>query len=175
LWENIRSGGIDRQTRHTLEAVAILGLLAHDVQHGVDELGALGVVALGPVVAGAGLAEDEVVGAEDLAEGPRAHGVHGAGLEVHEDGARDEAAAAGLVVVYVDALELEVGVAGILAGVVDAVLVADHLPELRTDLVTALSALNVEDLPHGAASAGARVPARRWGLGETERVDGELG
>jgi hypothetical protein len=49
--------------------------------------GALGVVALGPVVAGAGL-EDEIVGAEDLAEGARAHGVHGAGLEVHEDGAR---------------------------------------------------------------------------------------
>jgi hypothetical protein len=41
--------------------------------------GALGVVALGPVVAGAGL-EDE-----DLAEGARAHGVHGAGLEVHEE------------------------------------------------------------------------------------------
>jgi hypothetical protein len=51
---------------------------------------------------------------EDLAEGARAHGVHGVGLEVHEDGVRDEAAAVGLVVVYVDALELEVGVASIL-------------------------------------------------------------
>ena len=60
--------------------------------------GALGVVALVPVVAGAGL-EDEIAGAEDLAEGARAHRVHGVGLEVHEDGARDEAAAAGLVVV----------------------------------------------------------------------------
>jgi hypothetical protein len=84
---------------------------------------ALGVVALGPVVVGAGL-EDEIVGAEDLAEGARAHGVHGVGLEVHQDGARDEAAAAGLVVVDVDALELEVGVAGVLSGVVDVVLVA---------------------------------------------------
>jgi hypothetical protein len=44
-----------------LEAVAALGLLAHDVQDGVDELGALGVVTLGPVVAGTGLPEDEVV------------------------------------------------------------------------------------------------------------------
>jgi hypothetical protein len=48
--------------------------------------GAIGVEALGPVVAGAGL-EDEIVRAEDLAEGARAHGVHGVGLEVHEDGA----------------------------------------------------------------------------------------
>jgi hypothetical protein len=146
-----------------LEAVAVLGLLAHDVEHGVDELG---VVALGPVVAGAGLAEDEIVGAEDLAEGARAHGVHGAWLEVHEDGARDEAAAAGLVVVDVDALELEVGVAGVLAGVVDAVLVAYHLPELGPDLVTALPALDVEDLSHGDWLAKARIPARRWVLGE---------
>jgi hypothetical protein len=44
-----------------LEAVAALGLLAHDVQDGVDELGALGVVTLGPVVTGTGLPEDEVV------------------------------------------------------------------------------------------------------------------
>jgi hypothetical protein len=107
-----------------LEAVAVLGLLTHDVEHRVDELDALGVVALGPVVAGAELAEDEIDGAEDLAEGARAHGVHGAGLEVHEDGARDEAAVAGLIVVDIDALELEVGVAGVLSGVVDAVLVA---------------------------------------------------
>ena len=46
--------------------------------------GALGVVALGPVVAGAGLAEDKVVGAEDLAVGPLVHGAHGVGLEIHE-------------------------------------------------------------------------------------------
>ena len=85
--------------------------------------GALGVVALGPVIVGAGL-EDEFAGAEDLAEGARAHRVHGVGLEVHEDGARDEAVAAGLVVVDERTLELEVGVAGVLSGVVDVVLVA---------------------------------------------------
>ena len=75
-----------------LEAVARLGLLADDVEDRVDELGALGVVALGPVVAGAGLAEDEVVRAEELAEGARAHRVPGAGLEVHEHGAGPTAA-----------------------------------------------------------------------------------
>ena len=79
--------------------------------HGVVELGALGVVALGPVVAGAGLAEDEVVGAEELAERAGADGVHGAGLEVHQDGAGHVAAAGRLVVVDVDALELQVRVA----------------------------------------------------------------
>ena len=39
----------------TLQAVAGLGLLAHDVQHRVNQLCALCVVALGPIVARAGL------------------------------------------------------------------------------------------------------------------------
>mmetsp|Transcript_13666 Transcript_13666/g.19951 ORF Transcript_13666/g.19951 Transcript_13666/m.19951 type:complete len:499 (-) Transcript_13666:33-1529(-) len=131
-----------------LEAVAGLGLLAHDVKDGVDELGALGVVTLGPVVAGSGLAEDEVVGAEELAERSRADRVHGTGLKVHEDGAGDVASAGGLVVVDVDALELEVGVTVVGAGRVDAVLVRDDFPELGADLVAALAALNVNEFAH---------------------------
>ena len=57
--------------------------------------------------------------------------VHGAGLEVHQHGAGHVLAAARLVVVDVDALELEVGVAMVGAGGVDAVLVRDYLPELQ--------------------------------------------
>jgi hypothetical protein len=48
------------------------------------------------------------------------------------------------------------------------VLVADHLPELGPDLVAALAALDVQDLPHGGGGGGARGRARvpaRWGLG----------
>jgi len=125
-----------------LEAIAALGLLAHDVEDGVDELGALGVVTLGPVVARARLAEDEVVRAEDLAEGARADGVHGAGLEVHQNVTGHVAAAGRLVVVHVDALQLQVGVAVVGAGGVNAVLIGDDLPELRADLVTALTTLD---------------------------------
>jgi hypothetical protein len=132
-----------------LEAVARLGLLAHDVEHRINKLRALGVVALGPVVARAGLAEDEVVGAEDLAVGASAHRVHGTGLEVHEHRAGHVASARGLIVVHVDALELEVGVAVVGAGGVHAVLVGDDLPELGSDLVAALAALHVDDLAHG--------------------------
>merc|ERR1711990_921913 len=59
-----RVGGLE-----ALKAVAALGLLSDDVEDGVDELGTLGVVALGPVVTGTGLTEDEVVGSEELTEG----------------------------------------------------------------------------------------------------------
>ena len=82
----------------------------------------------------AGLPEHEVVGPEKLPEGTRPHGVHCARLEVHEDGARDVAAAGGLVEVAVDALQLEVGVAVVRPGGVDAVLIGDDFPELGPDL-----------------------------------------
>ena len=132
----------------TLKAVAGLGLLAHDVEHGVDELSTFGVVTLGPVVAGTRLSEDEVVGAEELAERSGADRVHGTGLEVHEDGAGDIASASGLVVVHIDALELEVGVTVVGTGGVNAVLVGDDFPELGADLVAALATLDVNELAH---------------------------
>ena len=41
---------------------------------------------LGPVVSSTGLTEDEVVGAEELAERTGTDSVHGAGLQIDEDG-----------------------------------------------------------------------------------------
>merc|ERR1719439_212705 len=80
-----------------LEAVAGLGLLADDVEDGVDELGTFGVVTLGPVVTGTSLTEDEVVRAEELTERTGTDGIHGTRLKVHEDGTRDIATTGGLV------------------------------------------------------------------------------
>merc|ERR1712057_150792 len=131
-----------------LKTIARLGLLADNIKHGIDQLSALGVVTLGPVIASASLAEDEVVGTEELTERTSTDGVHGAGLEIHQDGAGYVAASSGLVVVHVDALELQVGVAVVCAGGVDAMLVGDDLPELGTNLVTALASLHVNEFSH---------------------------
>ena len=51
----------------------------------------------------------------------------GGAHQVHEDGSGHVAAAAGLVEVHVDALQLQVRVAVIAAGRVHAVLVTHHL------------------------------------------------
>jgi hypothetical protein len=126
-----------------LKTVARLGLLADDIQDGVDKLGTFSVVALGPVVTGTRLSEDEVVGAEDLAKRTSADGVHGSRLEIHQDGAGHVTATGRLVEVDVDALELEVGVALVGTGGVNTVLVGDYLPELGTDLVTTLTTLDM--------------------------------
>ena len=132
-----------------LKAIAALSLLTDDIEDGVDKLGTLGVMTLGPVVTGTGLSEDEVVGSEELTERSSTDGVHGAWLEIHKDSAGDVSATGGLVVVDVDSLELEIGVTVVATGWVNTVLVGDDFPELGTDLVTALAALNMNDFSHG--------------------------
>jgi hypothetical protein len=133
----------------TLETIARLGFLADNVKDGVDELRTLSVVTLRPVVTGTSLSEDKVVWAEDLTVWARADGVHGTWLQIHEDGAWHVTSASGFVEVHVDALQLEVRVTMVGTCWVDTVLVADDFPELGTDLVTALAALDMNDLTHG--------------------------
>ena len=53
-----------------------------------------------------------------------------------------------LVVVHVDALQLQVGVTVVGTSRVNAVLIGDDLPELGADLVAALATLDVNELTH---------------------------
>ena len=132
----------------TLEAIASFGFLSDDIKDGVDKLGSLGVMSLGPVVTGTGLSEDEVVWSEELTERSSSDGVHGSWLKIHKDGSWDVSSTGGFVIVDVDSLELEIGITVVGTGRVNTVLVGDDLPEFGTDLVTALSSLNMNDFSH---------------------------
>ena len=103
---------------------------------------------LGPVVTGTGLSEDEVVWSEELTERSSSDGVHGSWLKIHEDGSWDVSSTSGLVVVDVDSLELEIRVTVVGTGWVNTVLVGDDFPEFGTDLVSALTTLDVNDFSH---------------------------
>jgi len=132
----------------TLEAIATFGFFTDNIEDGVDEFSTFGVVTLGPVVTGTGLSEDEVIGSEELTERSGTDGVHGSGLEIHEDGSGDVTSTGGFVVVNVDSLELEIGVTVVRTGGVNTVFIGDDFPELGTDLVTALTGLDVNDFSH---------------------------
>lgn len=136
---------------YTLQTVTVLGLLPHHVKHRINQLRSLGVVPLGPVVSGAGLSKDEVIGSENGTNRTRPECVHCARFEIHQHGAGHVAAPRRLVEVDIDALELLRRVAGVAARAVDPVLFADHLPELGADLVAALATLDVQDLAHFGA------------------------
>lgn len=114
----------------SLEAIAALGLFADDVQNGVDELGAFGVVALGPVVAGAALPEHEVVRPEYLAKRSRTDRVHRPGLQINQNRARHVFTARCLVIIDIYSLQLQIRIAVIRARGIDPMLVRDYLPKL---------------------------------------------
>ena len=77
------------------------------------------------------LTEKEVVGPEYFPDGRSPDGVHGARLQVHQHGSRHVLSIAALVKVDVEPLDLQVRVALVYAGVAQAVLVRDDLPELK--------------------------------------------
>jgi proteasome assembly chaperone (PAC2) family protein len=132
----------------SLKAITRFSLLADYVKNGVNELSTFGVVTLSPVITSSGLSENKVVGAEKLSEWTSAYGVHGSWLKIHEYGARDVTSSGSLVVVDVDALELEIGVTMVGTGRVYSVLIGDNFPELGTNLVTALASLDVNEFSH---------------------------
>ena len=148
-----------------LETVGALSLLPHHVEDAVHELGPLGVVTLGPVIASSRLPEDKVVGTEEGAVGSGPNAIHSAGLKIHEYGPGHVLAAGRLVVVDIDALELQLRLAAVGTGGVDTVLVTDKwsmtfhcyteyrvlpddFPELGSNLVTALTGLDVDNFSH---------------------------
>ena len=133
----------------SLEAIATFGFLSHNIEDGVNEFSSLGVVTLGPIVTSTGLSEDKVVWSEELTEWSGSDRVHGTWLKIHEDGSWDVTTTSSFVVVDVDSLELEVGVTVVGTSWVNSVFVRDDFPELGTDLVTALTSLDVDDFSHG--------------------------
>ena len=121
----------------TLEAIAALRLLPDHIQHRVDELGALGIVTLRPIVSRASLAENKVVGPEQLPEGSRTNAIHGSRFQIH-----------GFVVVDIDSFQLEVRITVVRSAWINTVLIGYHLPEFRADLVATLTTLDVNELTH---------------------------
>nr|GMD97490.1 betatubulin [Ipomoea batatas] len=128
--------------------VTILSLLTHNIENGIDQLSAFGVMSLGPVIPRTVLSEDKVIRSEDLAKRSRSNAIHRTRLEIHKDGARHVPATGSLIEIHIDALELEIAgtaavAALVTAGGVNAVLVADNLPEFGANLIAALASLNV--------------------------------
>ena len=85
-----------------------------------------------PVVTRTALAEHKVVWAEKTTEGTRPNGVHGSGLEIDQDRARNVLVGANLVIIDRDSLELKVIIAFVKAVTFDPMFVRNNLPELDT-------------------------------------------
>jgi hypothetical protein len=132
----------------SLKAIAGLSLLTDNIKHRVNQLSSLSVVTLGPIVTSTSLTKHEVIRAEKLSKRSSTDRVHGSRLEVHEDGTGHVSSSGGLIVVHVDSLQLKVGISMVSSSGINAMLIGDNLPKLGTNLVTALTCLNVDDFSH---------------------------
>jgi len=109
----------------------------------------------------------EVSRTEELAERRRAHSVDRAGLEVEKHRVWNVLAASGLEVKYVEAVELRVVAAAVLVVAADTVLVAQHLLEPGSHLVTALARLHVHNVTRRSSlEAGSKRGENGWGRAE---------
>ena len=115
----------------SLKTIAGFRFFAYNIEDGIDKFSTFCVMTFGPVVAGSGLAEDEVIGTEDLAKGTGSDGIHGTWLQINQNGARNVFATGGFIVINVDALQLEVGSALIRTGWVDAMFIGNDFPKLQ--------------------------------------------
>mmetsp|Transcript_13815 Transcript_13815/g.19360 ORF Transcript_13815/g.19360 Transcript_13815/m.19360 type:complete len:522 (-) Transcript_13815:92-1657(-) len=134
----------------SLKAVARLSFLTNYVQDGVDKFSSFSIVPFSPVVTSSGLSENEVIRTEDLTKGSSTDRVHGSRLKIHQNSTRNVAATGSFVVVNVDTLELEIGLSLIGTSRVDSMLIGNNFPKLGTDLVTALTSLDMNDFAHDA-------------------------
>jgi len=132
----------------TLETIATFSFLSDNVEDGVNKFGTFGVMTFGPVVTGTSLTEDEVVWSEELTEWASSDGVHGTWFKIHQDGSWDISSTGGLVVVDIDSLQLQIGITVVGTGRINTVFIGNDFPELGTDLVTALTSLDVDDFSH---------------------------
>jgi len=132
----------------SLKTVTSFSFLSDDIEDGVNKFSTFSVVSLGPVVTSTSLTENEVIRSEELSEGSSSDGVHSTGFKIHQDSSGDVSATSGFVEVNIDSFELEIGVTVISTGRINTVFVRDDFPELGTDLVTALTTLDMNDFSH---------------------------
>jgi len=132
----------------TLKAVTVLGFLSNDIENRVDEFSSLSVMSLRPVVSSSRLSENNVIGTEKSTKRSTANDIHRSGFEIDENSTGNVFLISSLVVVNVEPLKLKIVVTDILSSSVDTVFLGNDLPELGTDLVTALTSLKVDDFTH---------------------------
>jgi len=102
----------------------------------------------GPVITSSGLSENKVVWSEKLSEWSGSNGVHGSRFEIHKDSSWYESTSSSFIEIDINSFELKVGVSMISTCWVNTVFVRDDFPEFGTDLVSALSSLNVYEFSH---------------------------
>jgi hypothetical protein len=105
-------------------------------------------VTFSPVVTSSGLTEDEVIWSEKLTEWTSSDRIHSTWFEIHQDSSWDITTSSSFIVINIDSFQLEIRISVVGSGWINSVFIRDDLPEFGTNLVTALTSLDVNDFSH---------------------------
>jgi len=136
----------------TLEAIATFSFFSNNIENWINKFSTFSIVTFSPVVTSTSLSENEVIWSEKLTEWSGSYGVHRTWFEIHEDSSWDESTTGGFVIIYIDSFKLKIRVTVIGTGWVNSVFIRDDFPEFSTDLVTALTSLDVNEFSHYSKS-----------------------
>ena len=132
----------------TLKAIATFSFFSNNIKNWVNEFSSFSIMTFSPVVTSTSLSEDEVVWSEKLTEWSSSNWVHSSWLEIHKNGSWNVSTSGSFVEVDIDSFELEIWVSVIGTSWINTMFVGNDFPELGTDLVTALTSLDVNDFSH---------------------------
>ncbi|MFS7945413.1 hypothetical protein Hanom_Chr06g00524001 [Helianthus anomalus] len=117
-----------------------------------------------PIITGTGLPKHNVIRPEDLAIRSGSEIVQRSWLQIHKHGAWNKPSVASLIVIHINPLELQLRISDVLSSHIDTVFCTNYLPELCSDLVSALAFLNMENLTHLCRCRRSELQVRVRGL-----------
>ena len=132
----------------TLEAIATFSFFSDNIEYRIDKFSTFSVMSFSPIVTSTSLSENEVIGSEELTERSSSYGVHCSWFKIHKDSSWNKSTTSSFVIINIDSLKLKIRVSMISTGWVDTMFVRDDFPEFSTDLVTALTCLDVNEFSH---------------------------
>jgi hypothetical protein len=114
-----------------LKAVTPFSFFPDNIKYRVNQFSSFRVVTLGPVVSCTGLTEDKVVWPEDLTIGTGTNRVHSARLQINKNCPGNIFPTTGLIVVYINPLQLQFRLALVYTIGLDSMFIRDNFPELK--------------------------------------------
>jgi len=132
----------------TLETITTFSFFSNYIKNWVDKFSTFSIMTFSPVVTSSSLTENKVIWSEKLSKWSSSDRVHGSWFEIHKNSSWDKSSTCSFIIIDIDSFKLKIGVTVISTSWVNAVFVWDDFPEFSTDLVTALSCLNVNEFSH---------------------------
>merc|ERR550534_957437 len=132
----------------SLKTVTRLCLFSDNIKDRVNQLCPFRIMTFCPIVSSSGLSKYEIVRSKELTERTSSNRVHSPWLQIHQNRSWDITSTSGFVVVNIDPLKLQIRITMVCTCWVDSVLIRDYLPELSSDLISALTCLDMYDFTH---------------------------